>query len=433
MAEAKKGADTPRSSVSPAGSHYNVIPGKSLGLFVLGMPVGVAIKRLADNYLQYKAVNFVFNDKSSLSLDLVLDLVTEGVQLRFDSLTQRLKFIDVYDPKRITLNLRGELLCAAGSTPAMNDLYHKIGPTDFQLDEDNKSYVLKYPGLSLWFHIPQEKWKSDTELSESYEFSDGTAPLLSNLCLYFGKDSDDPQLPPLRDPIAGAWLPHYFEEVLVSNEGELEFTVQKKKVRLGDNCQDVLLELGPPDEVFFKSEDKMSIHAQASLSLPCADYLYNYFNLGVDILFDCQKHSAKKFVLHTNQPAHFDFNRYTRCNFRLQSRSSVPSFAPQSHERPMPRQRVHSLVVDTQPGPVTLDEQLMSVDLNEPATIGPDAKWDEVAQLLQSYSRGIKLSRPQLPNTVDPFGQTTLHHHGGMIFEVLRNNYIATVTFFQPS
>ena len=44
-----------------------------------------------------------------------------------------------------------------------------------------------------------------------------------------------------------------------------------------------------------------------------SDYFYNYFTLGIDILFDGSKHSVKKFVLHSNYPGHYDFNIYYRC------------------------------------------------------------------------------------------------------------------------
>lgn len=61
----------------------------------------------------------------------------------------------------------------------------------------------------------------------------------------------------------------------------------------------------------------------------CADYFYNYFALGIDILFDIQTHIVKKFILHTNFPSHYQFNqyisvttylttlRYVKCNFRI--------------------------------------------------------------------------------------------------------------------
>lgn len=39
------------------------------------------------------------------------------------------------------------------------------------------------------------------------------------------------------------------------------------------------------------------------------DYFYNYFHLGIDVLFDGSTHRCKKIILHSNVPGHFDFQR----------------------------------------------------------------------------------------------------------------------------
>ena len=46
-----------------------------------------------------------------------------------------------------------------------------------------------------------------------------------------------------------------------------------------------------------------------------SDYFFNYFTLGMDVLFDAVTHCAKKFVLHTNYPGHYNFGMYHRCDF----------------------------------------------------------------------------------------------------------------------
>ena len=43
-----------------------------------------------------------------------------------------------------------------------------------------------------------------------------------------------------------------------------------------------------------------------------SDYFYNYFTLGIDILFDGKTHTVTKLVLHNNYPGHYDFNIYYR-------------------------------------------------------------------------------------------------------------------------
>jgi len=93
----------------------------------------------------------------------------------------------------------------------------------------------------------------------------------------------------------------------------LEYKSQNltKEVYFGDTCQSVLSSLGAPSRVFYKSEDKMKIHSPNSNKKPVdvhSDYFYNYFTLGLDILFDSKTQRVKKFVLHTNFPGHYNFN-----------------------------------------------------------------------------------------------------------------------------
>lgn len=49
-----------------------------------------------------------------------------------------------------------------------------------------------------------------------------------------------------------------------------------------------------------------------------SDFFFNYFTLGLDILFDARTQKVKKFILHTNYPGHYVFNIYHRCEFKLE-------------------------------------------------------------------------------------------------------------------
>lgn len=85
--------------------------------------------------------------------------------------------------------------------------------------------------------------------------------------------------------------------------------------------QDVCAVIGAPSRVFFKSEDKMKIHSPSAhkrVQNRRSDFFFNYFTLGLDILFDARTQKAKKFILHTNYPGHYNFNMYHRCEFKLE-------------------------------------------------------------------------------------------------------------------
>ena len=91
--------------------------------------------------------------------------------------------------------------------------------------------------------------------------------------------------------------------------------------------------LGQPCRIYTKGDDKLQIHAKTLTKTPMADYFYNYFDLGLglffhlslllllvvwcecwilDVLFDSQRHTIKKLILHTNTPHHHEFNRYAK-------------------------------------------------------------------------------------------------------------------------
>lgn len=151
------------------------------------------------------------------------------------------------------------------------------------------------------------------------ELPDGSSPLLERLILYQGSNLKNSALAPLpATSLYGEGVRAVLTEGLVFERrgGSLEFGVSN---------QDVQALLGPPARVFFKHEERLRIHAKvrpppASASPPAAaaaggsatgaegDYFLNYFALGIDVLVDGASHTVKKFVLHSNCPAHPDFN-----------------------------------------------------------------------------------------------------------------------------
>ena len=64
----------------------------------------------------------------------------------------------------------------------------------------------------------------------------------------------------------------------------------EREIFFGDSCQDILVALGSPSKIFFKSEDKMRIHSTnthlKSSKHKSSDYFYNYFTLGIVSIFE---------------------------------------------------------------------------------------------------------------------------------------------------
>ena len=90
-------------------------------------------------------------------------------------------------------------------------------------------------------------------------------------------------------------------------------------------------ELGPPDRVCHKPNQPSSVLEDVKCEVQ--DYFFNYFRLGLDVLFDGRHHEAKKFVAHTNFPGHRDFNQYDKCHFSVHTQAedgSAVVLAPDS-------------------------------------------------------------------------------------------------------
>ncbi|VDK56978.1 unnamed protein product [Cylicostephanus goldi] len=69
--------------------------------------------------------------------------------------------------------------------------------------------------------------------------------------------------------------------------GELEIVEVSRTISFGDSVAKVLSALGAPSKVFYKSEDKMSIHrggCKETLS-PQPHFFFNYFSMGLVFRF----------------------------------------------------------------------------------------------------------------------------------------------------
>lgn len=180
------------------------------------------------------------------------------------------------------------------------------------------------------------------------------------------------------------------------NEMRVKLENMTRTVKFGDTVQDVLSEIGSPCQTFFKSEDKMIIHSshmRKFTSLQQSDYFFNYVTLGIDILFDGCQHTVKKFVLHTNHPSHYNFNIYFRCEFKI----LLPGKS--------------SFIVPTTP-------------------------WSNVLESLggkEMLHPPVLLNRSSSVNNTNPFGSTYCYGLYNMIFEVMKNGYIANVTLYSNS
>jgi len=192
-----------------------------------------------------------------------------------------------------------------------------------------------------------------------------------------------------------------------------------------------------------------------------------------DILFDARSHEVIKFILHTNFPGNYDFNSYHRCAFCLRIARPIPSSqAPSSPNHselrsanssaPIPtnsssaggggkngkspkmkknkqnQQNSVSLSVssvgDPPPLPSTNLENPRQVEKNW-ISVTYDTHWEEVKEFASSFlSSEDRIERPVVltrSSSNNPFGSSLCYGVQDMIFEVMSNDHIASVTLYQ--
>ncbi|XP_050041049.2 phagosome assembly factor 1 [Dermacentor andersoni] len=413
----------------------DVVPEKSLGNesweLVLGMAFSQVVHILQQQFRIIKGVQIIYNEQCPLDSDLVILLSEDGIRLSFDSSSQRLKVIEVTDMSKVKLTYCGSTFCSPEVLPTRQQIDDCFGATHpGEYDASQQMFVLHFRGLSFSF-LADPKCKLDAALGSSPtgQLPNGSSPLVSRMAIYYGNSLTDTRPPPL--PLCCFGNQSFLEALEVLREGDttlgvrltllteayetsrLSGPIQKKLTRcvyFGDSVQDVVWALGSPNKVFYKEEDKMKIHAQDShrlLAARASDYFYNYFTLGMDVLFDAQRHVVKKIVLQSNYPGHFNFQQYYRCPFRLRLR--LP---------PTPEQR-RATLVDV-------------ADEDEGHAVTAFTKWDELQErLVKASERPVVLNRTSSTNTTNPFGSTYCYGYQDIIFEVMRNKHIASVTLYQ--
>jgi len=392
--------------------------------FLLGMHFSTAVSSIQAHVGHIRGVEISYCQDHPLNHDLTIRLAKDGIKLGFDPISQRLKVIEIYDLSLLRLKYCDLLFNCPNVLPTIEQIDQSFGATRPGVyDEEKKKFTLTFRGLA--FEFP-----ASTKFQPSYggsrrelgrlQFPPGESPTVSYMCIYSGTSREGcqaPQAPISRLPSLACRgvqvmrsgkctlgvkvsLEPNLGEVVRANfpprAGQGEKEAIQKTIKFGDSVQDVLSSLGAPSRVFYKSEDKMKIHSpnahRRSATLK-SDYFYNYFTMGMDILFDAKTNRVKKLLLHTNFPGHYNFNMYHRCEFSL------------------------SLEGERGGGTARVD-------------VSPLSKWDSIASVVKVSERPVVLNRASSTNTTNPFGSTFCYGYQDIIFEVMPNGHLASVSLY---
>lgn len=402
-----------------------VVPERSLGCdnweFILGMHFSQAVAIIQSQVGIIKGVQVLYSDTTPLNVDIIINLPQDGIRLIFDPVQQRLKAIEVFNMKLVKLKYYGLPFNSPEVVPSIEEIEHSFGATHPGVyDASKQLFALHFRGLSFYFPVDSKLQPGYAHGLGSLHFPSGASPIVSKMALYCGGSVAESRPPPL--PLSCYNQQLYLESatVLRNSSGTRGIRLQlytegspraleprkqclTREIMFGDSCQDVASNLGAPSRVFFKSEDKMKIHSPSAhrrVQSKRSDFFFNYFTLGIDVLFDARTQRAKKIILHTNYPGHYNFNMYHRCEFNLQ-------LAP--------------------------DKVTEDTPLDSPVNISAYSKWDTISSRLAPAERPVVLHRAGSTNTANVFGSTFCYGYQDIIFEVMPNNYIASVTLYHPA
>ncbi|KAF9426796.1 hypothetical protein BGZ94_005997 [Podila epigama] len=242
-----------------------IAPGKHLGWFRLGTSLWDIIRLLRDQAALIPVVDLKYSEENPFAADIVLRLASNGIELRFEPLSQRLKLIKVDDFSRLRLTYQGGEVSSAKALPTFLLAYKLFGPTyPGEFDGSKHLYTLSYP-----VDLP-------------LEFPDGTTPVASHMYIYYSADWTTAAPVPISTLVRNIQesnSPGHHGGRFGEGKTELErviarinygvslqfagMTPQQKCLILlhVTTPQDLLADLGSPASIYYKEEDKMKIHS----------------------------------------------------------------------------------------------------------------------------------------------------------------------------
>lgn len=277
-----------------------VHPGQSLGFLVLGASLHDILTRLKAEPQRFPRLDLTYEQSSPVKEPVILGLPENGIRLRFDGPEQRLRLIEVLDftKNRITYKDR-DVLRPAGTPgapsenltgPTFRHIYKNlIGPTfpgEYVEPEHGDEtgmglYVLSYPGIAFSFPMHKSSWSPGKDVV-SLLSSSASHPAAS-MAIFSGDSWADARetlytqalehiktAPPFAKSRES--VPDEVSLVRIYGEGRLELVRPWSNsplwILLGKTTpQELVAELGPPDAIYRKNDQRMSIHKNRTPSM----------------------------------------------------------------------------------------------------------------------------------------------------------------------
>lgn len=503
------------------------------GHIVLGASLHDVLTRLKAEPQRFPKLEVLYSPERPVSEPVCIALPHNGVRLRFDGPEQRLRLIEVVDftKNHITFKDRDLLKPATNGTsapgspipggdstagPTFRHIYHRLlGPTyggeyiPPAAGQEDGTYVLSYPGVAFNFPLAKAAYSPDKDVVSLMSASSSQGA--SSMAIFSGASWAEARqtlwteaLPSIKQTsVTARGKDVYPDEVsLVRMHGGGKIDLFRKwtnsafRIQLGETTpQELVMELGPPNAIYRKNDQKMVVHKmrtasnshaqgrpsttelgrpddltdtdQSSMdtgsddsdndeaidepaaSNPSGECFYNYFYLGFDILLAAptaasepppgavstegeaenpiklhhpERLVATKLVLHGNIPGSYEFNRHRRCRWDIGYLDDGSGKGPVTSETEFKyvEERMNEKWESAYP-PGKAPQRQRGMVLNRGWGDSPGSSCEFLGGWEES---GAKRAEANGDST------TTLYGFPGMVFEVLKNDFVNAVTIF---
>ncbi|KAH6656972.1 hypothetical protein BKA67DRAFT_553874 [Truncatella angustata] len=281
-------------------------PGIALGFLVIGASLHDILTRLKAEPHRFPKLDLVYSPSHPVTEPVVLTLPANGIRLRFDGSEQRLRLIEVIDftKNRITYghpekdivkptadqdnaSYKGAGESTAG--PNFKTIYHRLmGPTYageyIPAEDDSKTavgtYVLSYPGVAFSFPLPEPAYSPEKDVVSL--LSSTQSQTARSMAIFNGKswaEARETLWTELLPSVKSTYLfnkskdivPDEISLVKIHGGGRLQlfkkWTPASVWITLGETTpQELVAELGPPDAIYRKNDQRMYIHKNRTAS-----------------------------------------------------------------------------------------------------------------------------------------------------------------------
>jgi len=487
----------------------------------LGASLHTILTRLKSQPQLYPKIDLAYSASEPVLDPIVLNLPANGLRLRFDGPDQRLRLIEIVDFSMSSFSYKSsDLVRRTGSSndnvtepvpgPSFKHLYNRLFGPSYPGEyiapspgESRGTYVLSWPGLAARFDIRHKSWSEKADFVSL--LSSPAASSATSLALFSGSSWPEvraslytkrPQLPRSLALVGKSadTVPDEVEEVVIHGGGKLELfrrTSLPFVINLNESTpQDIVAELGPPDAIFHKPGNGLSIHAGGASSRPrrpsaspgldphlgdhertstksytdesenetsnveesqddetTSESFYNYFHHGFDVLVSAPQGSSSggvdtpadfvvtKVFLHGNIPGSYSFNRHRRSRWRIVLDDNGQPLDLTSEMR---FREVSDILKDVWHGSYRDVEEEKRMQrgmvLNRGWGIGDSP--ESSIELLGGFEEGPSPKQQDSKGasgeaSVPDMSNTELFGFPGVLFEVLKNDIVSCLTVYQ--